>query len=245
MVETLDEGPFKAAWRELESLVLQLCAYYDPSAAEQWLRTQMGPGGKRMREMSTWSDRTKQRALENEDPFAPLILEKWEGLKRRRNELEHAIASDTGLIYHNSQQVRGSYHWTAKRLDELTNVTRALSNRVKAYLALTKLASIDLELGGVLWLESSETHTGSHDPSECEHCAAQFEAMPKHLIDEMIEKRVFPSQEGWRLITDNMGFDMTAEETELAVRERFQERVKQAEEVAELLEGWEEESGKG
>ena len=239
IVETLDEGPFKAAWRELERQVLQLCAYLDPSATQKWLRTQMGAGGKRMQEMSTWIEETKQRAVENKDPFAPRILESWEGLKRRRNELEHAVASDAGLIYHNSQQVRGSYHWTAERLDELANDTRAMSRRVKAYLLLAKLTSIDLELGGAVWLGSSEAHIGGHHPSECEYCAAQFEALSSHLLDEMIEKRVVPSQEGWRSITDKMGFDMTAEETELAVRERFQERAKQVVEVAQLLKGWE------
>ena len=237
-METLDEGPFRAAWRELESRVLKLCAYYDPQAAQQWLRTQMGPGGNRMREMSTWIDGTKRRAVENEDPFAPRILESWEGLKRRRNELEHAMSSDAGLVYHNSRQVRGSYHWTAERLDELTNDTRALSERVKAYLAFAKLVRMDLELGGAVWLGSSEAPIGGHHPSECEYCGAQFEELSSHLIDEMIEKRVVPSQEGWRLITDNMGFDMTAEQIELAVRERFQERVKQVVEVAELLKGW-------
>ena len=237
-METLDEGPFKAAWRELENQVLQLCAYYDPSAVQQWLRTQMGPGGKRMREMSTWFEKTMQRAVENEDPFTPGILETWEGLKRRRNELEHALASDAGLVYHNSRQVRGSFHWTAERLDDLTNDTLALTRRVKAFLAIANLASMELELGGPLWLGSSEAHIGGHHPSECEYCGAQFEALSRHLIDEMIETRVVPSQEGWRSITDNMGFDMTAEETELAVRERFHKRVEQAVEVAELLKGW-------
>ncbi len=61
----------------------------------------------------------------------------------------------------------------------------------------------------------------------------------------MIEKRVTPSQEGWRFITDNMGFDMTSEETELAVSARLQRRAEQAVEVAELLKGWETGSGKG
>ena len=182
--------------------------------------------------------KTMQRAVENEDPFTPGILETWEGLKRRRNELEHALASDAGLVYHNSRQVRGSFHWTAERLDDLTNDTLALNRRVKAFLAIANLASMELELGGPLWLGSSEAHIGGHHPSECEYCGAQFEALSRHLIDEMIETRVVPSQEGWRSITDNMGFDMTAEETELAVRERFHKRVEQAVEVAELLKGW-------
>ncbi len=242
-METLDEGPFKAAWRELETQVLQLCAYYDPQAPQQWLRTQMGPGGKRMREMSTWIAETMQRAVENEDPFTPGILKRWEGLKRRRNELEHAIASDAGLVYHNSTQVRGSFHWTAERLDELTNDTRALARGVKAYVAFVNLVSMELELGGAVLTGSSETHIGGHHPSACEYCRAQFEVLARHLIDEMIDKGIAPTPEGWRLITDNMGFDMTAEETELAVRERFQKRVQQIVEVAELLKGWERGSG--
>ncbi len=242
-METLDEGPFKAAWRELERQVLLLCAYYDPSAAQQWLRTQMGSGGRRMREMSTWIDKTMQRAVENEDAFTPGILSRWEGLKRRRNELEHAIASDAGLVYHNSRQVRGSYHWTAERLDELTSDTLALTSGVKAFLAFAKLARMDLELGGAVWLGASEAHIGGHHPSECEYCEAQFEASSRHLIDEMIEKGVAPTPEGWRLITGIMGFDMTAEETELAVRERLQKRVVQAVELAELWKGWERGSG--
>ena len=205
----------------------------------------MGPGGNRMHEMSAWIAGTKRRALENEGPFAPRILESWEGLRRRRNELEHAIASDAGLVYHNSQQVRGSYHWTAERLDELTNDTLALTRRVKEFMAFANLASIELELGGAMWLGSSEAHIGGHHPSECEYCRAQFEGLSRHLIDEMIEKRVAPSQEGWRSITNNMGFDMTSEETELAVSARFQKRAEQAVEVAELLKGWETGSGNG
>lgn len=238
-METLDEGPFKAAWRELESRILELCAYYDPSAAPQWMRTQMGPGGKRMREMTNWIDDTMRRAVENEDPFTPEVLRNWEGLKQRRNELEHAIVSDAGLVYHNSQQVRGPFHGTAERLAELTNDTLALTRCMKALLAFAKLASMDLELGGAVWLGTSEAHTGGHHPSECEYCEAQFEELSRRLIDEMIEKGIEPSQEGWRLITDNMGFGMTAEETELAVRERLLKRLEQAGEVAELLKGWE------
>ena len=244
-METLDEGPFKAAWRDLEGQVLELCAYYDPRAPQQWLLTQMGPGGTRMRELSSWIDRTMQRAVENEDPFTLGILKSWDGLKRRRNELEHAIASDAGLVYHNSQQVRGSYHWTAERLDELTNDTLALTRRVEAFRAFANLAKMDLELGGALSLGSGEAHIGGHRPSECEYCGAQFEAFSRTLIDEMIEKGALPSQEGWRLIADNWGFDMTAEETELAVRERTQKRVEQAKEVAELLKGWGKGSGEG
>lgn len=242
-MDTLDEGPFKAAWRELESQVLELCAYYDPSAPQRWLRTQMGPGGNRMRELSSWIDRTMQRAVENEDRFTVGILKSWEGLKRRRNELEHAIASDAGLVYHNSRQVRGSYHWTAERLDELTNDTLALTGRIEVFLAFASLARVDLELGGALSLGSSEAHIGGHRPSKCEYCGAQFDTLSRNLIDEMIEKRAIPSQEGWRIITENWGFDMTAEETELAVRESTQRRVEQAQEVAELLKGWE--SGPG
>ena len=238
MVELLDEGPFKAGWRELESQILELCAYYDPSAAPQWLRTQMGPGGKRMREMTEWIDDTMRRAVENEDPFTPAVLQSWEGLKRRRNELEHAILSDAGLVYHNSQQVRGSFHWTAARLDELTDDTLALARRVNALLAFAKLTSMNLELGGAVFPGLTEVHIGGHHPSECQYCEAQFEELSRRLIDEMIEKGIEPSQEGWRLITDNMGFGMTAEESELAVRERLLKRLEQAGEVAELLNGW-------
>lgn len=244
-METLDEGPFKAAWRELESQVLELCAYYDPRAPQQWLRTQMGPGGNRMRELSGWIDGTVQRAVENEDPFTLGILKSWEGLKRRRNELEHAIASDAGLVYHNSQQVRGSYHWTAERLDELTNDTLALTRRVEGFLAFANLARMDLELGGALSLGSGKAHIGGHRPSDCEYCRTQFDALSRNLIDEMLEKRVVPSLEGWRSIADNWDFDMTAEETEIAVRERTQKRVEQAKEVAELLKGWGKGSGEG
>ncbi len=244
-METLDEGPFKAAWRELESQVVELCAYYDPRAPQQWLRTQMGPGGNRMRELSSWIDRTTQRAVENDDRFALGILGSWEFLKQRRNELEHAIASDAGLVYHNSQQVRGSYHWTAERLDELTNDTLALTRRMKGFLAFARLARVDLELGGALSLGSGEAHIGGHRPYECEYCGAQFGALSRDLIDKMLEKRAVPSQEVWQLIADNWGFDMTAEETELAVRESTQKRVEQTEEVAELLKGWERGSGEG
>ena len=242
-MEPLDEGPFKAAWRELESQVLQLCVYYDPRAAQQWLRTQMGPGPGRMRQMSSWITRTKQRAVENDDQFAPRILESWEDLKQRRNELEHALPSDSGLIYHNSRQVRGPHYWTAERLAELTNDTRALTRRVKVYLGLAKLTGMNLEFGGAVWPGSGGAHIGGHHPAECEYCEAQFEALSKPLIDEMIEKRVVPSQEGWRHIADNMGFAMTAEETELAVREEIQRRVEQAREIAELRKGWKMGSG--
>ena len=238
-MEPLDEGPFKAAWRELERQVLRLCAYYDPRAAQQWLRTQMGPGPTRMREMSSWINGTKQRAVGNDDPFAPRILKRWDDLKKRRNELEHAIASDSGLVYHNSRQVSGSYHWTAGRLDELTNDTLALTRRVKAYLTLAKLTSMNLELGGAVWPGPGEAHIGGHHPSECEYCAVQFEALSKPLVDEVIEKQIAPSREGWRRITDNIGFAMTPEETERAIREEIQRRLEHAREVAELLEGWE------
>ena len=244
-METPNEGPFKAAWRELESQVVELCAYYDPRAPQQWLRTQMGPGGTRMRELSSWIDRTTQRAVKNDDPFTPGILESWEGLKRRRNELEHATASDAGLVYHNSRQVRGPYHWTAERLDELTNDTLALTRRVKGFLAFANLARMDLELGGALFLGSGEAHIGGHRPSECEYCGAQFGALSWNLIDEMVEKGAVPSQEGWRLIADNWGFDMTAEETEIAVRDRVRQRGEQAEEVTELLKGWGRGCGEG
>ena len=238
-MEPLDEGPFKAAWRELESRVLQLCVYYDPRAAQQWLRTQMGPGPRRMRQMSGWITRTKQRAVENDDPFVPRILESWDDLKQRRNELEHALASGSGLVYHNSRQVRGSYYWTAERLAELTNDTRALTKRVKMYMGLAKLTGMNLELVGAVWPGSGAAHIGGHHPSGCEYCAVQFEALAKPLVDEVIEKQVAPSREGWRQITDNMGFAMTPEETERAVREEIQWRLEHAREVAELLEGWE------
>ena len=102
-MEKLDEGQFKAAWWDIEKQILHLCAYYDHGAAQQWLLTQIGPGGTRMREMSTWINDTMRRAVENDDPFTPRVLGSWESLKVRRNELEHAILSDDGLVYHNSQ----------------------------------------------------------------------------------------------------------------------------------------------
>ncbi len=196
-----------------------------------------------MREQSDWIDRTMQRAAENEDPFTPGILKDWERLKLRRNELEHAIATNAGLVYHNSQQVRGSYHWTAARLKKLTDDTLALNSRVKGFLAFANLTRLDLELGGVLTLGPDEAHIGGHRPSECEYCRAQFEALSRDLVDKMIKKRVVPSQEGWLQIAGNWGFDMTAEETELAVLERLQKRIEQSKEVSELLEGWERGSG--
>lgn len=73
-METLDEGPSKAAWRELESQVLELCAYYDPRAPQQWLSTQMGPGGNRMRELSRCTDYTPARRLTVAGPPARLGL---------------------------------------------------------------------------------------------------------------------------------------------------------------------------
>ena len=135
--------------------------------------------------------------------------------------------------------MRGSFRWTAERLDELTNDTLALTQRVKALLTFAKLARIDLELGGAVWPGSSEVRIGGHHPAECEYCGAQWEVLSKDLIDKMIKNRVIPSQEGWRRIADNWGFGMTAEETELAVRERFQQRLEQAQEVADLMRGWE------
>lgn len=244
-METLSEGPFKAAWRELVRQMVELCAYYDPHAGAQWLRTQMGLGGKRMRELSNWVDSTMQRAVDNEDPFTRRLLKDWEGLKQRRNELEHATAYEGGLVYHNSQQVRGSYYWTAERLEKLTNDTLALTRRVKAFLAFANLTKMDLELGGAVSLGPGEAHVGGHRPSECEYCGAQFEVVTRDLIDKMIEKSVFPSSEGWQLLADNWGFEMTAEETKRAVLERLQERVAQANEVNELMKGWETGSGEG
>ncbi len=192
-----------------------------------------------MREMSSWINGTMRRAVENDDPFAPQILKRWNNLKQRRNELEHAIASDSGLVYHDSRQVSGSYHSTAERLDDLTSDTLALTRRVQAYLTLVKLTSMNLEFGGAVWPGPGEAHVGGHHPSEREYCAVQFEALSKPLVDEVIEKQIAPSREGWPRITDNMGFAMTPEETERAIREEIQRRLEHAREVAELLEGWE------
>lgn len=244
-MEVLNEGPFKAAWRDLEKQIVELCAYYDPDAIQQWLRTQVGLGGSRMREQSRWIENTRQLAAENEDPFTIEILTCWDGLKLRRNELEHAIPSESGLVYHNSQQVQGSYRWTAGRLNELIDDTLALTKKVKVFLAFAKLTKMDLELGGPLSLGSSEVHIGGHRPSECEYCGAQFKALMKDLVDKMISKGVVPSKEGWRRIAEIWDFDMSAEEIELEVRVRIQERTKQAEEVAEILTDWVRCSGAG
>lgn len=52
---------------------------------------------------------------------------------------------------------------------------------------------------------------GSHHPSECEYCDAQFEALSSGLIGEVIEKGIAPSPEGGRPITADLGFGMKAE----------------------------------